>query len=184
MLEFPCRIALADDDLAFAEFLVEYYKPRKIQIDHFSRTEELLGVLRGTAGEAPPYDLILTDLMMPEMDGIEFTKQVKNVHPELPVIVMTSSNDVGLAIRAMEAGAIDYIIKPIQFPHLNMVLQRTLHFARIESEHSALKKKFDRDQGGDGLIVKSASLLKVVAVAKQVAHSEATVLLTGESGTG
>jgi two-component system response regulator HydG len=184
MTEISCRIALADDDPSFAEILIEYYKPRKIHFDHFLRADQLLSVLRGSAGEAPPYDLILTDLMMPEMDGIEFTKHLKNIHPDLPVIVTTASSDVSLAIKAIEAGADDYIVKPIHFPHLNVVLQRALHFSQIKKENEALKRRFDRDKSGLGLIAKSPSVMKAVTLAKQVANSEATVLLTGESGTG
>ncbi len=184
MADIQCRVALADDDVSFAEMIVEYYKPRKIQIVHFLKAEELLTVLRGSVGEDPTFDLILTDLMMPEMDGIELTRQIKSIHPDLPVIVTTSSSDVALAIRAMEVGVIDYIIKPVQFLHMNMVLQRTLHFARIKQENETLKKRIVLDQIGSELIVKSPALLRAVALAKQVAGSDATVLLTGESGTG
>ncbi len=179
------HIVLVDDDPEFAARLIDYYSPRKIQITHFERPEVLLGELRGHVGGKPPYDLVMTDLQMPEMDGIEFTKQLKQVHPELPVIVMTANSSVDVAIQAIETGATDYIVKPPHFPHLTTVLQRTLHFARIERDNAVLRQTIAESQSlTGGIIAKSPSLLRAIELAKRVASSEATVLITGESGTG
>ncbi len=179
------HIVLVDDDPDFASRLVDYYSARKIQITHFERPEALLGELRGHVGGKPPYDMVLTDLQMPEMDGIEFTKRLKQVHPDLPVIVMTANSSVDTAIEAIEAGATDYIVKPPHFPHLTTVLQRTLHFSRIERDNAVLRQTIAESQSlTGGIIAKSPALLKAIELAKRVATSEATVLITGESGTG
>ena len=126
------KIALVDDDFEIAERLIEYYRPRKIDFVHLESPNKLLAELRSLVGEGVPYDLIMTDLMMPEVDGIEFTKQVKAIHPDLPVIVMTSNSSVDKAIEAINSGATDYIVKPPHFPNLTMVLQRALHFSQLQ----------------------------------------------------
>jgi DNA-binding NtrC family response regulator len=179
------HIALLDDDAEFAERLVDYYAARKMKFTHFDRAEALLSELRGHVGQTPPYDLVLTDLAMPEMDGIEFTKKMKAIHPELPVIVMTANSSVDTAIEAIESGATDYIVKPPHFPHLTVVLQRSLHFSQIQRENVVLRRTIaDSQTVTGGIIAKSPSLLKAIELAKRVAPSDATVLITGESGTG
>ena len=134
------QIALVDDDFEFAERLVDYYAARKMKFTHFDRAEALLSELRGHIGGTPPYDLVLTDLAMPEMDGLEFTKKLKTIFPELPVIVMTANSSVDAAIQAIETGATDYIVKPPHFPHLTVVLQRSLHFSQIARENTVIRR--------------------------------------------
>lgn len=179
------QIALVDDDFEFAERLVDYYAARKMKFTHFDRAEALLSELRGHIGGTPPYDLVLTDLAMPEMDGLEFTKKLKTIFPELPVIVMTANSSVDAAIQAIETGATDYIVKPPHFPHLTVVLQRSLHFSQIARENTVLRRTIaDSNSLTGGIIAKSPLLLKSIELAKRVAPSDATVLITGESGTG
>ncbi|MBS1961128.1 MAG: sigma-54-dependent Fis family transcriptional regulator [Bdellovibrionales bacterium] len=179
------HIALVDDDAEFAERLVDYYTARKMKFTHFDRAETLLSELRGHVGGTPPYDLVLTDLAMPEMDGMEFTKKLKAIHPDLPVIVMTANSSVDAAIEAIEAGAADYIVKPPHFPHLTVVLQRNLHFSQIQRENLVLRRTIEDSQSlTGGIVAKSPTLLKAIELAKRVAPSDATVLITGESGTG
>ncbi len=185
MITQPAHIALVDDDSEFAERLIDYYSARKMKFTYFDRAETLLSELRGHVGEAPPYDLVLTDLAMPEMDGIEFTKKLKTIHPELPVILMTANSSVDAAIEAIEAGATDYIVKPPHFPHLTVVLQRSMHFSQIQRENAVLRRTIaDSQSVTGGIIAKSAILLKSIELAKRVAPSDATVLITGESGSG
>lgn len=181
----PSKIALVDDDFEIAERLIEYYRPRKIEFIHFESPNTLLAELRSLVGEALPYDLIMTDLMMPELDGIEFTKQVKAIHPDVPVIVMTSNSSVDKAIEAINSGAADYIVKPPHFPNLTMVIQRALHFSQLQKENTILRRTIDgTTDAPDGIVAKSQSLQKAIELAKRVAPSEATVLIHGESGTG
>lgn len=185
MAQRQYQIALVDDDPEFAERLIDYYTARKMKFTHFERAELLLSELRSRVGEVMPYDLILTDLMMPEMDGIEFTKKLKTLCPELPVILMTANSSVDSAIEAIEAGANDYIVKPPHFPHLTVVLQRTMHFSQLQQENAILRRTIQDSQTlTGGIVAKSPLLLKSIELAKRVAPSDATVLITGESGTG
>lgn len=179
------QAALIDDDCEFAERIVDYYASRKINFRHFENPEAFLSEVRSYTHDKVPYDLVLTDLLMPEMSGIEFTQKLKALHPDLPVIFMTADTAVDTAIHAIEAGANDYIIKPPNFPHLTIILQKTLHFSQLQHENAVLRKTIDEVVGwSSSIVAKSPVLLKAIELSKRVAASDATVLIVGESGTG
>jgi two-component system response regulator HydG len=132
------------------------------------------------------FDLIITDLNMPNMDGIELLRKLREQDPDLPVIVVTASDDVSKAVVAMRAGAADYLTKPIDFDTLVVAIERALEQRELRVEAENLRRQL-RDRDGDGLqglIGASTAMQKVYRTARQVAASRATVLVTGESGTG
>ena len=137
------------------------------------------------ATEACP-DVVVTDLRMPRMDGMELLRRLRAQDPELPVIVVTASQDLGDAVAAMRAGASDFLTKPLDFDALEMIIERALERREVHAEAENLRRQIDeRDaQGMQGLTGTSATMQKVYRLAKQVAGSRATVLITGESGTG
>jgi two-component system, NtrC family, response regulator HydG len=135
--------------------------------------------------EIPP-DVVITDLEMPGMGGMELLKNLHTTHPTLPVIILTSFQDLQSAVAAMRAGAEDYLTKPVDFEALSVTLERTLERrdGRLETENLRRQLR-ERDQEGlSGLIGASGAMQKVYRTARQVAASRATVLITGESGTG
>jgi two-component system, NtrC family, response regulator HydG len=137
------------------------------------------------ASEHPP-DAVVTDLQMPNMDGMELLKRLRAQDRDLPVIVATSVQELGSAIAAMRAGAEEYLTKPIEFDALSIVLERALERREQKAETENLRRQIrERDaEGMQGLIGVSQPMQKVYRVARQVAASRATVLITGESGTG
>jgi two-component system, NtrC family, response regulator HydG len=137
------------------------------------------------ASERPP-DVVVTDLKMPRMDGLELLKKLREQDKDIPVIVTTSFQDLGSAVAAMRAGAEDYLPKPIDFDALTLVIERALQRREVKVEAENLRRQLrERDaEGLQGLIGASSAMQKVYRVARQVAGSRATVLVTGESGTG
>jgi two-component system response regulator HydG len=136
-------------------------------------------------GERTP-DLVITDLKMPDMDGLELLRKLRESHEHLPVIVVTAFGDVSSAVGAMRVGADDYLTKPVDFDALLIAIERALErrALKIEAENLRLQL-FDRDGSGhDGMLGASPPMQKVYRTAGQVAASRATVLITGESGTG
>ena len=135
--------------------------------------------------ERPP-ELIVTDLQMPRMDGMELLAKVRTENPAIPVVVATSVQDLSSATAAMRAGAEDYLTKPIDFDALTVVIERALERTEVRVENENLRRQIrEREADGlQGLIGASAAMQKVYRVARQVAPSRATVLITGESGTG
>jgi two-component system response regulator HydG len=137
------------------------------------------------AAEQPP-DVVVTDLKMPRMDGIELLKKLREQDPSIPVIVTTAFGDVTTAVTAMRAGAEDYLTKPIDFDALLVAIDRALERRELRVEAENLRRQLrERDgEGLQGLVGASPAMQKVYRVARQVAGSRATVLITGESGTG
>ncbi len=135
--------------------------------------------------EQPP-DLVITDLKMTGMDGLELTKRLRDAYAALPIIVATAFGDVSTAVAAMRAGADDYVTKPVDIDALVLSIERSLERRDLRIEADNLRRQF-REREGEGLrglIGASPAMQKVYRVARQVAPSRATVLITGESGTG
>ena len=133
-----------------------------------------------------PADIVVTDLMMPRMDGLALLGQIREQYPHLPVIMATSSEELGSAVAAMRAGAEDYLTKPVDLDALEVTVERALERREVRVEAENLRRQIrERDSEGlRGLIGTSPAMQKVYRVARQVAPSRATVLITGESGTG
>ena len=131
-------------------------------------------------------DVVVTDLDMPRMNGMELLEKLRARDPDLPVIVVTSLQDTASAVAAMRAGAEDYLTKPLEFDALGVAIERALEGRSVRVEVENLRRHIrNRDSDGiQGLVGASAAMQKVYRVARQVAASRATVLITGESGTG
>ena len=136
------------------------------------------------ADNAP--DLVVTDLKMPGMDGVELLRKLHETYRDLPVIVATAFGDVASAVAAMRSGAEDYLTKPLDFDTLVVVAERALQRKELRIETENLRRQLREREGGgmQGLIGASPAMQRVYRVARQVAPSRATVLITGESGTG
>jgi two-component system response regulator HydG len=137
------------------------------------------------ASEKPP-DLVITDLDMPNVGGMDLLKELRARDAHLPVIVVTSHQEVSAAVQAMRAGAEDYLTKPVDFDELGIVVERALESHQVRAEAENLRRQVQErlPDAMQGLIGTSSVMQRVYRVARQVASSRATVLITGESGTG
>ena len=135
--------------------------------------------------ELPP-DVIVTDLDMPVMNGMQFLAALREHGQDVPVIVVTSMTELSAAVAAMRAGATDYLTKPVDFDALLLAIERTLEQRDIRIENENLRRQVREQQGEgiQGLLGTSPVMQRVYRLARQVAGSRATVLITGESGTG
>ncbi|MFI4943040.1 MAG: sigma-54-dependent transcriptional regulator [Burkholderiales bacterium] len=129
-------------------------------------------------------DVVLTDLRMPGMDGIELLTRIKQIRPETMVILMTAYGTVKTAVKAMKLGAEDYLGKPIDVEELEVMLQRTVEKKRLLEEASLLRERLDHKYNLDNLVGESPGMLAAFKTIRQVAGASASVLLLGESGTG
>ncbi len=136
-----------------------------------------------TISEKYPVDLVLMDMRMPELNGIEATKQIVTTNPALPVIIITAYSSIPTAVEAIKSGAYDYVTKPLDFDALKIILERSLSHVKLRQENEVLKKQLSRLKIQD-MIGKSPVMQKLQETIALVAPSEATVLITGESGTG
>jgi two-component system response regulator HydG len=133
-----------------------------------------------------PADVVVTDLNMPNMDGMTLLTTLRALDSNVPVIVLTASGELHIAVAAMRAGADDYLTKPLDFEALTIAIERALERRSLRAETEKIRREMrDRDgEGLHGMVGVSAAMQKVYRVARQVARARATVLITGESGTG
>ncbi len=129
-------------------------------------------------------DIMLTDVRMPGMDGIELMEVAQKKYNDLMCIILTAYGDVDLAVQAMKKGAVDFMTKPINLDKLEILLKRLLQSQKIEIENRTLKEQLDVQFGMDNIIGKSSAMQQVFEMIRQVSQSRATVLIQGESGTG
>jgi two-component system NtrC family response regulator len=131
-----------------------------------------------------PQDLVLTDLKMPGMSGIDLLRKVKEEYAEVIVVMVTAYGTIESAVEAMRLGAYDYIIKPVNSDALNLIVSRALEHHRLQEEVKNLRSAIDRKFGFENIIGQSKNLLTTLDNASRAAQSDSTVLIRGETGTG
>ena len=175
------RILVVDDEASARSGLEKLLEREGFAV---STAHDGASALELVADFAP--EIVVTDLKMPGMDGMELLSKLRERESALPVIVVTGSGDVSAAVKAMRAGAQDYLSKPIDFDALLVAIERSIERRALRTEAEELRRQV-REREGDGLgglLGVSAAMQRVYRVARQVAGARATVLVTGESGTG
>ncbi len=129
-------------------------------------------------------DLVLTDLKLPGMSGLEFLQEVKRMDASLPVILMTAFGTVETAVEAMKLGASDYVLKPFSMEELKLVIRKELDFHRLREENRSLREALGKRYEFKNIIARSPRMQEVLAMVGRVAQTNSTVLLGGESGVG
>jgi len=131
-----------------------------------------------------PFDLIIMDICMLNVSGIEALGQIKAINPETPVIIMTAYASLETAVSALKKGAYDYLTKPLNFDELRIAIGRATEHNRLKKENRYLRNRLDEKFNRQNLIGQSYPMVKLLETVAQVAPTEANVLITGESGTG
>ena len=130
------------------------------------------------------WDIILLDLRMPGMDGMEVLKKIKEIAPQSVVIMMTAYASIPSAVEAMKEGAYDYIVKPLDVEQLTLMLKRIVEHQQLITENILLRKRLTEQYEFEDIIGRSETMQKVFEMIKAVTDTNATVLITGETGTG
>ena len=131
-----------------------------------------------------PFDLILMDVRMAEMDGIEALRQIKKYNPAIPILIMTAYSSVASAVEALKTGAYDYLTKPLDFETLRMTVERAMEHTHLKDENRQLRRRLHEGFDRQDIIGSSPPMKALLDMVAMVAPSEATVLIAGESGTG
>jgi DNA-binding NtrC family response regulator len=129
-------------------------------------------------------DLVVTDLKLPGMDGLEFLQTVKRQNAALPVVVMTAFGSVETAVEAMKAGASDYVLKPFSLAEMRLVIHKELDVRNLREENRSLREALGKKYSHPNIVARSAKMQEVLATVERVAPTNSTVLLGGESGVG
>ncbi|MDR0577338.1 MAG: sigma-54 dependent transcriptional regulator [Candidatus Accumulibacter sp.] len=136
------------------------------------------------ACKAEPFDLVLMDVRMTGVSGIEALKEIKAYNPAIPILIMTAYSGVDDAVAAIKSGAYDYLTKPLDFDELKLTLERAADHASLRNENEAPRSMLPPEFGRSEIIGQSPAMRRILDMAASVASSEVTVLIGGESGTG
>ena len=131
-----------------------------------------------------PYDLVLMDIKMIKVSGLEALAEIKKINPAIPVMIMTAYSSVDTAIQALKTGAYDYLTKPLDFEKLKITIERALDHTRLRQENIRLKDQLGKNFDVSNIIGRHKSMQQLIQTVSQVARTDATVLVNGESGTG
>ncbi len=175
------RVLVVDDETSARSGLQKLLDQEGYRVETAGDGARALEIARELAPDA-----VVTDLKMPGMDGVELLGELRKLDPELPVIVVTAFGDVSSAVDAMRAGADDYLTKPIDFDALSLAIARALKRRAIAAEAEQLRSQVREQEGAGlaGMVGTSPAMQAIYRIARQVAAAKATVLITGESGTG
>ena len=173
------RILVIDDDAGVGLSCMRILTPDGCEVETYSDPQA--GLRAALAGE---FDVILLDLMMPGLGGLEILQQIKAAELPSEVVVITGFSTVESAVEAMRAGAADYLGKPFSPAQLRMVIEKVRQRSCLLHENAALRRELEVRQGFEGIIGESRPMEKVYALMRRVAPTDGTVLITGESGTG
>ncbi len=173
------KILVVDDEASARTALAELLRDENLEVETAADAFKALGKL-----ETFVPHVLLTDLKMPGMDGIELMGKMREIDPECVVVIMTAFGAVETAVEAMRAGAFDYVTKPLNFDELTIVLERAIESRRLRVEADKLRERLSERFDFDNVVGASPEIQNVFNIVSQVAPARASVLITGESGTG
>ena len=172
-------ILIVDDERSMREFLGIYLRREGYRIEAAAGGNEAIASIKARA-----FDVIITDLRMPDIDGLTILAEAKRVRPDTEVIVVTAFSTTETAIAAMKAGAHDYLTKPFKIDEVGLVVDRAMEKRRLARENVALRDEIKGRYKLDRLLGKSPAMQRMFDVLRKVASTRTSVLLIGESGTG
>ncbi len=175
----PLSILLIDDEPAQLQSLERFLKRRGYEVFTASDGPEGLAIV-----ERQVIDLVLTDYRMPQWNGLVVLRKVKELNPEIDVVVITAYGSIEDAVEIMKAGAYDYLTKPVDLDELENLIKRIAEKRLLQEENRQLKKLLSERYQLEGIVASSSEMAEVLSTAARVAPSKATVLIRGESGTG
>lgn len=173
------KILVVDDEQSLREVLSIMLKRTGYAVTSAADGEEAIELLNKDI-----FDLVITDLRMPKIDGMEVLKAAKSASPETVVLLITAFASADSAVEAMKQGAYDYLTKPFQVDEVQLIIRNALEKRRLTTENILLKREMASQSSFSQLVGQSDAMQKVFGVVRKVADSKSNVLICGESGTG
>jgi two-component system NtrC family response regulator len=173
------RILLIDDDLNLCKVLAYQLQKNGFKVSTAGNGKEGL-----TLFSEHPFDIVLTDIQMPDMSGIDVLRQIRRENDKVIIIIITAYGSVENAIEACKLGANDYLTKPFGQEQLLFIIEKAVNLQKLQNENILLKQEVAGKYKFENLVANSSEMQNVLKLTMQVARSNATALITGESGTG
>ena len=178
MTKMP-RILVIDDEYAMRESLKDWLSEDGYQVGLAASGPEAIEMVKKSS-----WEVLLLDLKMPGMDGIETLKNIKEINPEIEVLMMTAYATVDTAVEAMKLGAFDYLVKPFDPDEVELLIKRIVSHKELVLENILLRRKLEERDQFNKIIGKSRAMHDIFDLIARIAPTDSTVLITGESGTG
>jgi two-component system response regulator PilR (NtrC family) len=172
-------ILVVDDEKSILDLLSMVFKKEGYQVKTNPGTPKVYELLSDD-----DFDLLICDIKMPKVDGMDLLKTIKKQKPIVPVIMITAYGSVKQAVEALKFGALDYVVKPFDIEELKILVSHGLEERKLREENILLKKSFQEQSSFENMIGKSKAMREVFGLIEKVATTDSTVLITGESGTG
>jgi two-component system, NtrC family, response regulator AtoC len=173
------RILIVDDDEGVRQVLSQSLQESGHQVSAAESGEAAVATVRESV-----FDLVILDMVLPRVDGLEVLKEITALRPEAAVIMITGYASVETAIKAMKMGAVDYVVKPFRMEEVELVVGRALERSHLRRENASLRRQLESTYGVHNMIGQSPEMRRLFSLVEQVASSRSTVLIVGPSGTG
>ncbi len=177
-------IVVIDDDTEMRSMVTDHLKREGYQVKNFGSSLDAIKFLSSQDLEALSTELVLTDLRMPELDGLDVLQQIRRLPNQFPVIIMTAFATVDTAVEGLRKGAFDYLTKPFKLAELTLTIERALAFYRLKIQNQALTSEIKKTWNRQSIVGKSSAIQSVFDIIDRVGPSATNILITGESGTG
>ncbi|MCM0606274.1 MAG: sigma-54-dependent Fis family transcriptional regulator [Xanthomonadaceae bacterium] len=189
MSDFKGRIVVVDDEKEMRSLLKDFLSSEGYDVHVFpSAVDAIQNLSPGGAlsieKENGDVDLIISDINMPEISGLEFTSRLQEIRSEIPVILITAFGSIETAIEAMRRGAFHYIVKPFKLAEMSVNVLRAMEHRKLQRDNTALRQVVKRSWSMNGIVGKSPEMKSVFDLVSRVSQATANILIMGESGTG
>jgi len=173
------RILIIDDEKSILDLLSVVFKKEGYKVETALSAKAALDFISND-----DFDLILTDIKLPQMSGMKILKHIKDKDPEMPVVMITAYGTIKQAVEALKMGALDYVVKPFNMEELKIIVAQGLEKRRIQAENVLLKRELKEKYGLENMVGKSKAMREIYSLIEKIAGTDSTVLISGESGTG
>ena len=173
------KILVLDDERSLCELLKVVFQKEGYEVLTTPSAKKAIEIAQGD-----DIDVVVSDIKLPEMNGLEVLKRLRKIKPELPVLMITAYGTIKEAVEALKMGAYDYIIKPFDVEELKVIVAKALETKRLQDENVRLRKELKDKYSLESMIGKSKKMQEIYSLIEKTAPTETTVLIQGESGTG
>jgi DNA-binding NtrC family response regulator len=173
------KLLIIDDERSILDLLSVVFTKEGYQVETSLSASKALELI-----EKQDFDLVISDIKLPEMSGMEILRRVKKEKPELPFVMITAYGSIKQAVEALKAGALDYVVKPFDVEELKIVVAHGLEKRKLREENIMLKRELREKYRFENMIGKSRKMREIYNLIERIAGTDSTVLITDESGTG
>jgi len=177
-------VVVIDDDPQMRSLLIDHLELENYYVKPFADGLEAMRFLLGSDPEAAQVELVLTDLRMPEMDGLSVLRQLRPQRPNLPIIIMTAHASVESAIEGLRKGAFDYLTKPFKLTEISHAVEKAVSYGRLQRQNKSLASEVKKTWNRNEILGKSPAMQEIFDLIERIAPAQSNVLITGESGSG